>query len=195
MIVPENEIIYRVLGRISLGELIQRLILTLEHILFTSGETIFARPSVAESESYPRMKHAEEDLKQPVVEYATQEAVSERNGTKTVAMPKTEMLSFYFDNRRLLKLHHAQFLEIRICPYIMIALEEIDLHSLVHKILKSREHTEIALRDNITILVPEIPDITEKVYSLGILRQRTEKTRKAQLAVSRIPYLKTQMYI
>jgi hypothetical protein len=141
------------------------------------------------------MEHAEKDLQESVVEDTAKETITERNGTEAISMSEAETLSGDLDKSRLLKLLHAQFLEIRIRPHIVVSLEEKHLHSPVHQIGQSRKHPHISFRNHITILVPEVPDIAEKVHRLRILRQRAEKTGKTTFTVGRICDLKPQMYI
>ena len=89
-----------------------------------------------------------------------------------------------------------KLLEIRICPYVMVSLEEIDLHTLIQQILKSRKNFYITLRNNITILVPEIPYISEKIKRSRVLcGDSTKKRHETGFTSSRIGHLKTQMNV
>ena len=117
------------------------------------------------------MKHAEETLSQTVMKESAKETVSERNRAQTVSVSQTETLAPYLDQSRLNKLLHAQLLEIAVCPYIVVSLEEIHLHSPVHQVLKGGEDADVSLRDNIVILIPEVPYVSEKVQCFSILRQ------------------------
>jgi hypothetical protein len=77
----------------------------------------------------------------------------------------------------------------------MVTREEIYIHTSFYQIQKSSKDASIPLRDDITILVPEIPNIAKQIKSLRILRKRTEKIHKATLPGSRIGNLKPQMHI
>ena len=195
MVMAEYEVIHGVFSSISLSKLIQRLLSPLEHIFLVTRQTIAPRPSIAEAESHTRMKHAEETLSQTVMEEPAKETVSERNRAQTVSVPQTETLAPYLDQSRLNKLLHTQLLEIAVCPYIVVSLEEIHLHSPVHKILKSGKYTDIPFRHHIPVLIPEIPYVAKQIKSLRILGKRTQEAGKAPLAVRRVIDLKTEMDI
>ena len=68
---------------------------------------------------------------------------------------------------RLDKPPHPEFFKIAVCPHVMIALEEIHLDTGIHQIHKGRKHPDITFRDNIPVLVPEIPDIPQKIQGTG----------------------------
>jgi hypothetical protein len=53
----------------------------------------------------------------------------------------------------------------------VISLEEINLDPSIHKALESRENPNVPLGHDIAVLIPEIPDISQKIKSLSILRQ------------------------
>lgn len=72
----------------------------------------------------------------------------------------------------------------------MIAFKEKDLDSPVHKVLKGREDTDISLWNDITVLVPEIPDVAKEVQSLCVFRERAEEVRETPLPAGRIADLK-----
>lgn len=171
MIMPENKIIDSISRRKSLGKLIQRLFFPFEHILHVTRKPVAARPAVAESERDPRMQHTEKELRNTVVEKSAQETIAERYRTKAVTMPQTEAPASYLDHSRLDELLHAKLLEVAVCPHIVVSLKEIHLHTPVHQILKSGKDTDVALRDDIAVLVPEVPYVSKKIQSLGILRQ------------------------
>lgn len=72
----------------------------------------------------------------------------------------------------------------------MIAFKEKDLDSPVHKVMKGREDTDISFGHDIAVFVPEIPDVTKKVQSLGVFRERAEEVRETPLPAGRIADLK-----
>jgi hypothetical protein len=73
----------------------------------------------------------------------------------------------------------------------VISLEEIHLNSPVHQVLESRKHANISFRYHITILVPEIPNVSEKVQSPCVLRQTAEKIHKTGFTTGRVGHLKS----
>ena len=78
----------------------------------------------------------------------------------------------------------------------MVTLEEIHLYTLIHKILEGGKDSYISLRHDITILIPEIPDITQKIQGSRLLGwNSTEEGDKASLTGSRISHLKPQVYV
>ena len=78
----------------------------------------------------------------------------------------------------------------------MISLEEIHLDSLIHKILEGGKDSNISLWHNISILIPEIPDITQKIQGSRLLGwNSTEEGDKASLTGSRISHLEPQVDI
>jgi len=106
------------------------------------------------------------------VEKPSQKAITERYRPQSVTVSETETFSGYFNDIRLGQPDHSEFLEIAVCPDVVIALEEIYLHSPVHKILESGKDPDISFRHHISIFIPEVPYITEKVKSLRLPRQR-----------------------
>ncbi len=113
VIMAENKIIHQRPGRgIISGELIQRLILTFKYIFIIMREPVPPGPSVPQTESYPRVQHAEKELQNPVMEHAPQETVTERHGPEAVPMAEAEPLPSDSDKIRLLQADHPQLLEI-----------------------------------------------------------------------------------
>ena len=141
------------------------------------------------------MQHAEKNLEHAVMEHTAQKPVSERHGAKSVTMTETETLCGNLHHSRLNQFLHPQFLKITVGPDIVVTLEEIHFDSLVHKTLQSCKDAQISFRDNIPVLIPEIPYITEKIHGLRILRNRLKKRHKTPLPVCRIRNLQAQMDI
>ena len=56
-------------------------------------------------------------------------------GTEAITMAEAELPACNIYDSRLYKTLHSQFLEIAVCPHIMVSLEEIHLHSSVHQVL------------------------------------------------------------
>ena len=135
------------------------------------------------------------ELQHLIVEHSTKETIAERYWTESVTMTDAESITTDLHQRRLLEAPHAQFLKIIICPDVMVALEEIHIDTPVHQCCKRSEHPHIALGNNITILIPEIPDIPEKVQRFGFFRKTTEKLHETGLPAGRIIDLQTKMDI
>ena len=94
------------------------------------------------------------------MEDPAQETISERCRPKTVSMTQTEDLSTYLDQCRLLQALHPKFLEITVSPHVVVSLEEIYIDTTINEISNSAEYSHVTLRYYITVLVPEIPDIS-----------------------------------
>ena len=75
----------------------------------------------------------------------------------------------------------------------VVSSEEIHIHATVYEFLHGSECADIALWHHIAVFIPEIPDVTEKIHSLSVFRQRTQKVCKAALAGGWVSHLKTQM--
>lgn len=163
MVVPEDEKVDSVFPGESFGKFIQRLFFSPEDIFAAARQPVVPRPSLAYPESDPRVKKAEKKLKHAVVEYAPEQTVSERHRTESVAMPQTETLSGNLDYCRLNKTLHSKFLKIAVSPYIVIALEKIHVYAPVHQLLDCSKNPDITFRHYITVFIPKVPYIPEKI--------------------------------
>jgi hypothetical protein len=141
------------------------------------------------------MQKTEKELKNTIMENTAQEAIAERNRSEAITMAQTESLSTDLNDRRLGQAYHSELLKVFISPDVMVALEEEDLHSPVHQRLKGSKDPDISFRNDITVFVPEIPDVTQQIQSLSILRQTAEKVGKTPLTRIRIRNLQPQMDI
>lgn len=195
MVMAENEVIHILLFCEFTCKLIQRLLFTLEFIRNIVCEPVAARPSVPETEGQPRVEHAEQELGDAAVEHAAEEPVSERDRAETVAMAQAELLSSDLDQSRLGQLDHPQFLEVGICPDVMVAFKKKHFDTLVHQVLKGSEDADIPLWHDITVFVPEIPDVPKEVQSLGIFRKGAKKIHETPLPAGGIADLKAEMDI
>lgn len=195
MVVAEDEVIDLVSGGELHGKLIQRLVFSPEHIFPVMSQAVVLRPAVAETEGQPWMQEAEEELCHTAMEHAAEETITGRNRSKTVAVAEAEGLSIDLNQMRLSQFDHSKLLEIGICPDVVVAFEEKNLYSPVHKVLESRKHSEITFGHDITVLVPEIPDVTKQIEGLSIFRKRPQKAGKATLTLFGIMDPKTEVDI
>jgi hypothetical protein len=115
------------------------------------------------------MQHAEEYLEKTAMEDRTKETVPERNRAKAVSMTDTEPLSCNLHQTRLFQTDHTQFFKIGICPHVVISLEEIHFDASIHQVTKGSKDLDISLGNHITVFIPEIPDVTEKIQRLRLL--------------------------
>jgi len=121
------------------------------------------------------VQKAEKELEDAVMKHSTEETISHGNRPQTISMSYAERLASYFHESRLLQAYHSEFLEIAVCPYIVIALEKVNLHTPVHQRSQGREHPDISLRDHIPVFIPEIPYVAEEIERLRFLRQRVQE--------------------
>ena len=127
------------------------------------------------------------------MEKSPEKTVAQWNGAEAITMTQTEHIPADGHKTRLFEALHSQFFKIGICPYIMIPLEEIYLHTPVHQVGQGTEHPHIALRDDITVFIPEIPDVPKKVQRLRLRGQRPQEIHKTLLPVIRVSHIQTKM--
>ena len=90
----------------------------------------------------------------------------------------------------------TEALEITVTPDVVIATEEMDGHAIGYQGLKRCEYTGVTSRHYIPVLIPEIPDVAEKIECLrSFRRQRLKETGKRVLTRTRIAHVKSQMDI
>ena len=157
------------------------------------GKTVILRPAVAESERKPRMQKTEESLGHAAMKHSPEDSVTDRNRPKSVSMAKAEPPAPELHDIWLDQTYHPEFLKKPVCPHIMVALEEIHLHSSVHQCSQGGEHTHISFRHDIPVLIPEIPYVTEQIHSLSILRKTLQEGDKTELTVGWITDFQAQM--
>jgi hypothetical protein len=195
MIMSEDEIVHLIPHSKIRCEFIQRLGFASELIFHIVSQTIVPGPPVAESECNPRMKGTEQYLRQTVMEESAKETISERYRTQTVAVSETEVLVADTGQSRLLQLDHTKLLKIPVGPDVVIAFKKVHLHTSIHESLQSCQHPNIALRDHISVFIPEIPDISQEIQCFRLFGKRSEEVCKTTFPTCRIRNLKTQMNI
>ena len=142
------------------------------------------------------MQKAEKALEEFFAETPAHKFVPEMSWTEPVTMAEAEDLASDIDDIRLLEYPDTHILKIVVTPDVVVSLEEIHLDACFHQVHQCRKHADIALRDHIMILIPEIPDVTEQVQRFGlILRNRLEKSHKPRLPVLRIFQVQAEMHI
>jgi len=115
---------------------------------------------------------------------------------EAIAMAKAEHFAADLCDIWLLKNLYAQFLKIMEAPDVVVALKKADLDTCVHQIHQGCEHSDITFRDHIMILIPEIPDVAQKVQSLrAILGNRLQETDKAGFPVCRVVHVQSEVDI
>ena len=189
MVVAKDEVIHIVILLKLHSKLIQRLFRIFKVIFSIVRQAAVTRPCVAETIGKPRVQHAEEDLKEAAMEDASDDPVAKRHVSESVTMTETKSDAGDIHDTRLFKTFHAELLEVTIGPDVVVSSEEIHIHATVHEFLQGSECADIALWHHIAVFIPEIPDVTEKIHSLSVFRQRTQKVCKAALAGSGIRHL------
>jgi hypothetical protein len=92
-------------------------------------------------------------------------------------------LSDIEDIRLVDHLHTYLFLQIAPRPPVMVALAEIDFHSIVRQIRQSSEGVDIAGRHDEFSVVPEIEDVAEKEKRLRLGGQVLQEAHESPLAL------------
>jgi hypothetical protein len=196
MEMPENEIV----DMPSRGEIhrepVQRLIGALEYIFLTLRHPALLGTPLAETERDVRMEKAEYTLEELVTESPAHQFVPFVSRPESVSVTEAEDFPSYLGDVRLLENLDTEILEIMEAPDVMVALEKADLHPGVHQIHQGGEHPDIPFRDNIMVLVPEIPDVPKKVQGLcSILRDGLQETDETRFPVGGIVHVQAKVDI
>ncbi len=111
-------------------------------------------------------------------------------------MPQAENLSVNLHDRRLDKPLHTKLFKIAVGPYIVVSLEEIHIHPGLNQPDNRSKYFYISFRDHITVFIPEIPDVTQKIQSRRLPGvERPQKFDKTAFAPLRVIYIQPQMHI
>ena len=142
------------------------------------------------------MKQTEQTLEESVAESPPHEFVPFMSWPQPVAVTQAEGLSADLGHIRLLEHLYAQLLKIVEAPYVVVALEKADLDTGVHQVKQGREHPHIAFRNDIVVLVPEVPDVPQEVQCLRpVHRNGSQEPHKAGLPVGRVIHVQPEMDI
>ncbi len=177
--------------------LIQRFRFSLELIPLAMCKPGMQRPAVSQRKSKTnRDKGTEEPLGHAAAENSLHAFVDMHPRAEAVTMGKHERPSGMDYTLRTMMNLDTHALEIMIAPDVMVAAEEMHLDTTGNKRLESSEYAGIPGRNDITVFIPEIPDIAKHVKSLGFLfRDRFEKAHKPVLPCTRVAHVESQMDI
>ena len=193
VVMAEDEMVH-IVSLLELGrELIERFVGTLEFIFPVVRQTAVTGPCVAEAVGEPWVKHAEQNLQETAMEDAADDPVSERHIPQSVTMTETEFHAGNINHTRLFEAFHAELLEVAVGPDVVVSGEEIHIHTTVHELLQGSENPYISFRNDITVLIPEIPNVAEEVDRRGVFRQGTQEVGETALACGGVGHLKAQM--
>ena len=116
------------------------------------------------------MQRAENLLERTAMEDAGKDAIAARNRAEAIAVAEAEYLAGNGRYVGLLKPFHSERLEVGIAPDVMIAAKEIDIHTSIDEVEQRCKHAHIAFGNDVSVLIPEIPDVTEQVEALCLRR-------------------------
>ena len=140
------------------------------------------------------MQRGETPLEKAVVEDPAHAFVARAARSQTVAVAQAKGLGPNLHHIRLLQAPHAQLFKIVIGPDVVVALEEAHLYAGIHKGNQGRQHFHIALRHYVAVLVPEVPDIAQKIQRLRLGRvDPPQKGHEGLLPRGRVSHLEAQM--
>lgn len=182
----EYEVIYVLTLPKRFGKFVERFILASEDILGFVPQAVMLRPCIAKTKREPRMQRAENLLERTAMEDAGQDAVAARNGAEAITVTEAEDLAGNSRYVGLLKPFHSERLEVGIAPDVVIAAKEIDIHTSIDEVEQRSKHAHIAFGNDVAVLIPEIPDVTEQVEALGLRRKRAEKLHETRLPILRV---------
>ena len=114
------------------------------------------------------MQRAENLLERTAMEDAGKDAVAARNGAEAITVTEAEDLAGNSRYVGLLKPFHSERLEVGIAPDVMITAKEIDINTSIDEVEQRSKHAHIAFGNDVAVLIPEIPDVTEQVEALGL---------------------------
>ena len=122
------------------------------------------RPGVSHPQAPSGVYHREHPLQETVVEYRAQDAEA-LLGRELVTMGKEELLIMEFNKTGFAVDNHTAFLlEVVKTPHVVVAGEEVYLHSPVGKLGHLAKETCKALGHGIPVLVPEIEHIAKHIH-------------------------------
>ena len=160
------------------------------------GQTTAARPAPGNAEGYPGVEHTEETANSTIAEDCLHHFVRTQAGAQTVTVSQAEKLARMLDHQGLVDDFDSHGLQIGIHPHIVIAGTDKDLHPGLEKVHQSGENPDISLRNHVSILVPEIPDVAKQIQRLGPLhRNPPQETHETSLPFDRISDFESQMNV
>ena len=139
------------------------------------------RPGVSHPQAPSGVYHREHPLQETVVEYRTQDAEA-LLGRELVTMGKEELLIMEFNKTGFAVDNHTAFLlEVVKTPHVVVAGEEVYLHSPVGQLGHLAKETCKALGHGIPVLVPEIEHIAKHIHRCGLVLYLVEERHKTAL--------------
>lgn len=175
-----------VLSQVLLGVEDERLVLfalvawrTLALVL----ETAVLGPFEAEVDTPAGMDAGKHALQQGVVKHAAQEAELAVGVPQTVAMGKIEYLAAYIDRERFVVHDHAALLgQIVLAPDVVVADEEVYLHTAVGELAHLAEEAGVALGHHVAVFKPEIKHVAQHIHRRGLVLDGVKEVDQTALA-------------
>ena len=117
-------------------------------------------------------------------------------GAEAVTVSQAEHLAADLDPEGLRKDPHPHVLEIVIAPDVVIPGEEVHRHACIHQVHQRGKDAHAPLRDDVTVFIPEIPDVAQQVERRRpVFRDAPQETDEARLPVGGIRDIQPQMHV
>ena len=146
-----------------------------------------ACPTEAETHSPPRMQEVQKPLAHAVVEQPTKELELAARVTQSVAVSEVENVAVDVGRQRLAMDNHSTFLlEIAVGPKVVVAREEMHLHTHVGQFRDFSQKPRIAFRHHVSIFVPKVENIAHQIDGGSLRLDAVEKPHQSALLHSRM---------
>ena len=140
------------------------------------------RPSQAQLHAPPRMNKVEQTLAEAVVEDAPKQLELDRRVAKSITMGKEKDLVANLRGKRLTMENDATLLlQIAVSPYIVVAREEMHLHTKVGQFRELAEEASATLWHDILVFVPKVEHIAQEIDCARLVLDTIEETDDAPL--------------
>ena len=122
-------------------------------------------------------------LQYGVVEHAAQEAELTVGISQAIAMGKVEHLTSYLNRKGFVVHDYAALLDqIVLAPDVVVADEEVHLHSSVGELAHLTEKSCVALGHHVAVLKPEVKHVPQHVYCRGLVLYGVKEVYQPPLA-------------
>ena len=163
----------------------------LAHVGWVSSVAVLAAavlcPSQSELHTPSGMQGREKYLRYTVMEQGSEEAELGVRVSESVAVCEVEDLVGEFEGEGLPVHDEAAFpLEVVVGPDVVVACEEMHLHSEVGELAEFAEEACVSLRHDVLVLVPEVEHVAEEVYGSGLFLDGVEEAHEPPLLCARM---------
>jgi hypothetical protein len=125
------------------------------------------------------MYGVEEPLARAAVEQTAQQLEACVRVAQSVSVREKEHLVVYLRRQRLRMYDESAFLlKVAVCPYVVVACEEVHLHANIRKLRELAEEPCVAFRNHVSVFVPEVEYVAEQVYRGSLMLYAVEKSHQ-----------------